>query len=155
MKKMILALVAAFAMTSTVFAQNDNGNNFNRPSKEEMIKARTERTVKRYGLNDEQAKQLLELNTKYADKMRRPFGPRHGGPRMGGKNRPQGQPSDTLQRPQRPNKEQMEARMKEMKATKEAYEKELQGIMTSEQFTKYLDDEKAMMERFKKRQPAK
>ena len=44
--------------------------------------------------------------------------------------------------------------MKEMKATKEAYEKELQGIMTSEQFTKYLDDEKAMMERFKKRQPA-
>lgn len=152
---MILALVAAFAMTSTVFAQNDNGNNFNRPSKEEMIKARTERTVKRYGLNDEQAKQLLELNTKYADKMRRPIGPRHGGPRMGGKNRPQGQPADSLQRRQRPNKEQMEARMKEMKATKEAYEKELQGIMTSEQFTKYLDDEKAMMERFKKRQPAK
>ena len=43
-----------------------------------MIKHRTERTVKEYNLNDKQAKQLLDLNTKYADMMKPMH--RHGGP---------------------------------------------------------------------------
>ena len=64
MKKIIVAMIALFALSSATFAQTEDSRSASRPSKEEMIKERTERTVKRYGLNDTQAKQLLELNTK-------------------------------------------------------------------------------------------
>ena len=38
--------------------------------KKDMVKFKTERTAKRYNLNEKQAAQLLELNQKYADLMK-------------------------------------------------------------------------------------
>ena len=59
MKQIIMTLAAALFISSAALAQEKNDNR-----KQEMIKHRTERTVKAYGLNDKQAKELLNLNTK-------------------------------------------------------------------------------------------
>lgn len=84
MKKMIMALVAAMMMSANAMAQ-DNDQQVRRGRKpmdqKEMIQRRTDETVKAYGLNDEQAAKLLDLNTRYADKMR-PM-PRGGQGRFG------------------------------------------------------------------------
>ena len=69
MKKMIMALVAAMMMSANAMAQ-DNDQQVRRGRKpmdqKEMIQRRTDETVKAYGLNDEQAAKLLDLNTRYA-----------------------------------------------------------------------------------------
>ena len=60
MKKMILAFAATMMMTAAM-AQDDNQQGRQerrRMDRTEMIKNRTDRTVKQYGLNEEQAKQL-------------------------------------------------------------------------------------------------
>ena len=80
MKKIMFSMAAAILMSASALAQTDNAPQ--QPDQAEMIKQRTENTVKQYGLNEDQAKQLLELNTKYADKMPMGFG-RMG--RMGGR----------------------------------------------------------------------
>ena len=155
MKKIIVAMIALFALSSATFAQTEDSRSASRPSKEEMIKERTERTVKRYGLNDTQAKQLLELNTKYAGKMAGPFGGRRMGQRPGGRQRPEGAPNDSAIQRRRPSREEMKARFAEMKANREAYEKELKGIFTTEQYTKYQEDAAKMKERFAKKSESK
>lgn len=112
--------------------------------KTEMVQRRTDRVVKKYGLSEDQAKQLLKLNTAYADKM--PgfgFGPRGPHRHMGqnGQQKTDGESgATTQQQKQRPSKDQMEARRKEMQANRESYDKELQKIMTPEQFTQYSND---------------
>ena len=60
MKQFMMTLVAALFISSAAFAHDKDDKD---TRKQEMIKHRTERTVKDYNLNDEQAKQLLELNT--------------------------------------------------------------------------------------------
>ena len=70
MKQMIIAIAVAVIFSSAAMAQNQEKG----IKKEEMVKHRTEKMVKDYDLNDKQAAKLLELNTKYADKMR----PHHG-----------------------------------------------------------------------------
>lgn len=153
MKKVFLALIAAFVMTTAVQAQDNNNaqrNNRQRPDRTEMIQRRTDQVVKQYGLNAEQASKLLELNKEYADKM----GPRMGGPRGGRRgqgpgrrpggdrntdgntqatpqNAPQGAPQGA------PNREEMEATMK-------AYNEALEKIMTPEQYKSYLADREKM-----------
>ena len=72
MKQIVITIVAAVMFSMTAMAQDQEKGN----KKEEMIKHRTEMMVKDYNLDEKQAKQLLELNTKYADKIR----PRHHGP---------------------------------------------------------------------------
>lgn len=123
MKQIIMTLAAALFISSTALAQEKNDNR-----KQEMIKHRTERTVKEYNLNDKQAKQLLELNTKYADMMRPMH--RHGGPGHHGMRgqRPESPKGDT--------KEMHEKMEKDMKA----YDEELQKILTPEQYKKYKSD---------------
>ena len=81
MKKMMMTLLAAVVVSTAAVAQNkdDNKSPQDNNRKQEMVKHRTDRLVKDYQLNDQQARQLLELNTKYADKMR-PHHPRHHGP---------------------------------------------------------------------------
>ena len=75
MKKMILALVALMTMTAAQ-AQDDNKQRGERRQfdRTEMVKQRTDDVAKKYGLTKEQADKLLELNTKYADKMGRGMG---------------------------------------------------------------------------------
>jgi len=155
--------LAAALMVSVAVAQENQGEA--RPQgkkfdKTEMVKKRTERTVQQYGLNEAQAQQLLELNTKYADKMGPgPRGHRHGmRPGRGHK-----QHRDSLrQRPQRPStdadtqatpqtsrqrpelteeqKAQMKAQRQQREADQEAYDAELQKILTPEQYKQYKAD---------------
>jgi len=149
MKKMILAFAATMMMTAAM-AQDDNQQGRQerrRMDRTEMIKNRTDRTVKQYGLNEEQAKQLLELNTKYSDTM----GPGQRGPRMGGgrggmrggfdRNR-QGNGQGNGQRPEltEEQKQQMEAGRKKMEENMKQYDTELQKIMTPDQYKAYQAD---------------
>lgn len=69
MKKIMMTMAAALIMTSAAMAQNENKDNTTKLSRTERIQKRTDATVKRYNLNEEQAKKLLELNTKYDGKM--------------------------------------------------------------------------------------
>ena len=153
MKRMILALVAIMTMTAAM-AQGDNQQGrrerrqFNRT---EMIKNRTDDAVKKYGLNEEQAAKLLELNTKYADTMGpgRGMGGRRGGGQGGMRPRPNfgggdGQGAQQGQRPEMTEemKAQMEKMRKEREEATKKYEAELQTIMTEDQFKAYKADQK-------------
>lgn len=142
MKQIIMTLAAALFISSAALAQEKNDNR-----KQEMIKHRTERTVKAYGLNDKQAKELLDLNTKYADMMRPMH--RHGGPGhhgMGGR-RPEPPKDMNGERPEPPRGDRKEMREK-MEKDMKAYDEELQKIMTPEQYKSYKADmEKRRMER--------
>ena len=149
-----MTLVAALFISSAAFAHDKDDKD---TRKQEMIKHRTEQTVKDYNLNDEQAKQLLELNTKYADKMRPHRGRHHGPHGMKGK-RPESPHCDRKcecpeapkgdkkgERPE-PPKVDMKEKRAEMAATMKAYEtmkaydEELQKIMTPEQYKNYKAD---------------
>ena len=154
MKKIIMAIVAAIALSATAVAQDQNRQERERrqqPDRTEMMKRRTAEMVKTYGLNEEQAQQLLELNTKFADRM--------GGFQRGGNNdrrqqmerRPQrnGQQGDTLntdEQRQRVSREGMEDRRKEMEQSREEYAAELQKIMTEEQYKAYQADMQKRMQ---------
>lgn len=161
MKKMIWALVAATIVSTSAMAQdNDRRGQGHQPmDKTEMVKQRTNETVSKYGLNDEQAQKLLELNTRFADKMgpmRGQFrGGRHGNrPNMGG-SKPQRHDRDTLSqqgRPQRPSREDMEKRREEMRKNMEEYNDALKGIMTEEQYNAYTTDMQKRMQQGPHRQ---
>lgn len=140
MKKIILAIAAVMTMT-TAMAQGDNQQG--RPErkkmdKTEMVKMRTDRTVKQYGLNEEQAKQLLELNNKYADLM----GPGMGGPRPGGRGMGRGNHGNPNDRPQMTDEQkgEMKARWEERQESMKQYDAALQQILTADQYKAYQED---------------
>jgi hypothetical protein len=158
MKKLMMILAAAF-LSSAAFAQG-----FGNFDQGEMVKNRTEEQVKQYKLNEDQAKQLEALNTKYAEKMGFGFmmmgGGRGMGRGMGGGQRPQGGPQGGFgggqggfgggqggfgggQMPQMSEEQraQMQERMKQMQENMEAYDKELEQIFTPEQFKAYKEDQ--------------
>ncbi len=144
MKKMVLTMTAALMITMGTMAQDENKQNV-RPERRqmnqtEMIQHRTQQTVEKYGLNEEQAKKLQELNTKYADKMG-PRGGRNGGMRPGGSRqfRKDGARPDSL-RQQPPSREDMEKMMRQHQEAMAAYDAELQKIMTEDQFKAYKAD---------------
>lgn len=156
MKKIMMALAAALMMSSSVLAQDEKPEMKQQqkmPDRTEMVKRRTEETVKRYGLNDEQAALLLELNTKYADKMgagRR--GPRPEGRKGMGqqpmKQRQQtdAQPADSVAKKEGP--QMMRGNREQMRKEMEEYDAEVKKIMTEEQYEKYkADREKRMRDR--------
>ena len=136
-----MTLAVVLFVGSTALAQEKNDNR-----KQEMIKHRTERTVKDYNLNDKQAKKLLDLNTKYADMMRPMH--RHGGP---GRHSMNGQrpepPKDMKGEMPEPPKGDMKGMREKMEKDMKAYDEELQKIMTPEQYKNYKADmEKRRME---------
>ncbi len=139
MKRMILAITAAMMMGSVAMAQEDGqqsrGSNDRKPDLTEMVKKRTEDAVSKYKLNDEQAKKLLELNTKYAKEM----GPRMrpGGPRNGKGSKPQGDKRPEMTEEQ---KTKMEEGRKKMEERRTAYDTELKTILTDEQYKSYSAD---------------
>lgn len=161
MKKIIMALTATVILSAPAMAQNDqNQDHHKRMDKAEMVQHHTNRMVKDYGLNDQQAKQLLDLNTEYAGKLPMGLGRRfaqgHHGKGFQGRNRMQG---DSLKKQvdgttaataqQRPHlsKEEMDKRHAEMKAQREEYDKKLSTIMTDEQFKKYQESVSKRMTR--------
>lgn len=145
MKQIIMTLAAVLFVGSTALAQEKNDNR-----KQEMIKHRTERTVKDYNLNDKQAKKLLDLNTKYADMMipmHRHGRPDHHGMRgqrpeppkdMDGK-KPE-PPKDTKGERPEPPKGDMKEMHEKMEKDMKAYDEELQKILTPEQYKNYKSD---------------
>ena len=154
MKKLMMILAAAF-LSSAAFAQG-----FGNFDQGEMVKNRTEEQVKQYKLNEDQAKKLEALNTKYAEKMGFGFmmmgGGRGMGRGMGGGQRPQGGgmgpgmgqggPQGGFgggQMPQMSEEQraQMQERMKQMQENMEAYDTELEQIFTPEQFKAYKEDQ--------------
>jgi hypothetical protein len=145
MNKLMIMTAAVMMTFFTANAQNnDKVQNLNTPDRAEMVKNRTARTVERFGLNESQAKQLLELNTKYADRMPRMNGRRSG---MRSGDRQRANMRNMQRKRERPSREQMESRMKEMRQVREAYDKELKKIMTEEQYTKYTEVQKQRMQR--------
>lgn len=158
MKKMMMTMIAAVLMSSAAFAQEEKKcecKNCKQPDKTEMVKHRTDKFAKKYGLNDQQAASLLELNTKYADKFGGPRG-HHGkkhGMRHGKKHDEKcdaatgattPQPRGDKKRPEltEEQKAKFEARRQEMEANRKAYETELKKILTADQFKQYEADMK-------------
>ena len=148
MKKIIVTMMVALLVGTSAMAQ-ESQNERRHPGKfdkTEMIKHRTDETVSRYKLNDKQAKQLLELNTKYADKMG-PRGPHHHG--HPGAGRPPMPPKEMKgKRPEPPKDDsKMQEHRKEMEANMKAYDSELKKILTDDQYKSYQDDQKKMREK--------
>lgn len=142
MKKYLLAFVLLFSLSSLcVMAQENNGRK--KMDKSEFIQKQTERMAEKYGLDENQTKELLDLNTQYSDKMfmGRRVGPGNGMHRNGGMNK------DSLRIKERPSKEQIEEMMKKRTEEREAYNNELKKIMTDAQYSKYEEDMKNMMQR--------
>ncbi len=155
-----MTLAAALLISSAAFSQESEqqGQRPRKFDKSEMVKHRTDEIVKKYSLNEEQAGKLLDLNTQYADKLG--MGPRRGHHHHGMGRPPKGKPgmdkqvdassgatTQPAQESSRPKlteeqKAKFEAERKEREAAREAYEAELQKIMTPEQFTQYKSDEK-------------
>lgn len=160
MKRMILTLMAAALVSMTALAQEEKQGQRPEPKfdKAEMVKHRTDETVKRYNLNSEQAKKLLELNNKYADKMgpRPPHRGHMGGPGRPPKDKGDGKcqcpkPQKDDQRPAPPKDEKRAEHHKKMKETMEAYNAELQKIMTADQFKSYQEDMQKRREHHKRK----
>ena len=144
MKKTILAIAAAMMMSVNMMAQDaeqkkDQPRQFDRT---EMTKQRTEQMAKEYGLNEEQTEKLLKLNTEYAEKLpmmgRGPRGGQRGERPQAGERRMPQRPDTARQggeRPQRGPRPMMNR--EEMMKNMEAYNGELEKIMTPEQYQKY------------------
>ena len=67
MKKMVFMVAMMLLSFSAVAqdAQKQVKGEFKPMDKTEMVQKRTEATVKKYGLNEEQAAKLLQLNNKF------------------------------------------------------------------------------------------
>ncbi|MBQ4222382.1 MAG: DUF4890 domain-containing protein [Prevotella sp.] len=76
MKKVLMIALMAASVSLTAMAQEQNSQEGRRFDRSEMIQRRTDMMAQRYGLNESQKMQLLELNKKY-DMMS--MGPRQGG----------------------------------------------------------------------------
>ncbi len=141
MKKMILALVAVFALTMGAQAQ-DNGKKEapQRPSKEEMIQKQTDLLADSLGLTEEQKAAVLALNTEYADKMgpqmRHPRGPQMKEGEEVSEDAPEA-PEEMSERPE------MKPEMGE--DPRAEYSAKMKEILTEEQYAKYETLEKRMM----------
>ena len=144
-----MMMAAAVLMGTTAMAQGERPQ-FDRT---EMIKQRTDQMVEKYKLNETQAKQLLELNTKNAEAM----GPMMGMGRMGGGRRggmggrrgggqagQGGQGAPQMGGGGFQMTEEQRARFEEMRKQREEnqkkYEAELEKILTPEQFKSYQKD---------------
>lgn len=149
MKKTLLISATALMLSVCAFAQG-NGQRPPRekPDEATMVKMRTEHMVKQLELDETQAAKLLELNQKYPQMMMGgPGGPGMGRPPRDGQ-RPEAK-ADT-QKPKKENKvkkdrndrpQMTEEQMEKMKADREAYEAELKGILTEEQFKTWKEDQ--------------
>lgn len=152
MKKLVLTMIAMVTMSLSAMAQ-DTAQVRRQFNPEQMAKMRTDATVQKYGLNEEQAKKLLDLNTRFAGKIR-PMGPmggqRRGGQRMQG-DRPQRMNPDSLRaQGQRRGQGQRGGgfNREEMQKNMEAYNNELKSILTPEQYEAYQKDEQQNRRQF-------
>lgn len=146
MKKMIMAMFAAFMLSNYAMAQDEKNSERQQPSMEQMAQRRTDEMTKKYNLTEEQSAKLLELNKKYADM--RPMGPRLG--HRQGMRSPEGkrqhQAPDSLKQT-RMKGAHTKVNFQEMKKKMEEYNAQLQTILTEEQYAAYKSDREKMMRR--------
>jgi len=156
MKKLVLTMIAMVTMSLSAMAQ-DTAQVRRQFNPEQMAKMRTDAVVQKYGLNEDQAKKLLDLNTRFADKIR-PMGQMGGqrrgqGPRMQGGDRPQRMNPDSLRaqgqrRGQGGQGQRGGFNREEMQKNMEAYNNELKAILTPEQYEAYQKDEQQNRRQF-------
>jgi hypothetical protein len=174
MKKMVLALVAVISMSTAVMAQNEEKKVFRSIDKKEMIQHHTDAMVKRYQLSEKQAKLLLELNKKYADKLPMMGMPHYRlhvqGLRQMLRDSIVNMPRpdfDKMKKIAQPNRDKvMEKRQKmmgkrqemiekhqKMMETKQAYEEELKSNLGADKYEQYQQDIKEHMKRADRKYP--
>lgn len=119
MKKILVALVALL-MTTGAFAQGFGGGDFN---PEDMVKRQVEHIKELCGLNDEQTKKISDYMTESQKKMMEEF---QKAQQDGG-----GMPD-----------------MSSFQKRREEQTKFIKSVLSEEQFKKYDEDQKKMMERF-------
>jgi Spy/CpxP family protein refolding chaperone len=167
MKKIAMAIAALIMTSASVMAQNSNDQqSFQQQpqmDRTQMIQQNTQQMVEEYGLNEEQAQQLLQLNTEYADRIPMFFRPGQ----RGGQHRPdsmrmapRGQRGPQqgahrggprLARPDSlghrgPNGGGQQADFQQMRQNMEAYNQQLQNILTAEQFARYQQNMQQRMQ---------
>ncbi|MBQ9356977.1 MAG: DUF4890 domain-containing protein [Prevotella sp.] len=164
MKKIVMAIAALFIASASIMAQNSNDQQGPQQppqmDRTQMIQQHTQQMVTEYGLSAEQAQQLLQLNTEFADRIPMFFRP---GPRGG-------QRPDSLQRAPRGQRPQQGARRggqrqarpdslgrrgpnggrpqmdrQQMQQNMEAYNQQLQTIMTAEQYAQFQQNQQQRM----------
>ena len=157
MKKIVFAAIAAILVSTGAMAQqNENKPERRQFSQSEMIQHRTDNMVEKYKLSADQKAKLVELNTKYADKMM-PRGRRNFGPdarRQG--QRPQRQLPDSLKQQRPRNFNGAGNNREDFRKAMEEYNTQLKAILTEEQYKAYEEDQKKMREQGprNRRQPA-
>ncbi|MBR6191019.1 MAG: DUF4890 domain-containing protein [Prevotella sp.] len=133
MKKIILTLIAAVAMTTAV-AQTGNADKreHKRMDPKEMVEKRTKEMAEKYALSTEQTAKLKALNEKYMGKR----GPRPEG--RGNKGTRPEPPKD--KNPQAGNGRQHKGGPRGGFPDMKAYNEELKAIMNDAQFKAYTAD---------------
>ena len=170
MKRTVLAIAATMLMSASAMAQDDTQARPERKgfNPEQMVQKRTDDMVKTYGLNEEQAAKVLELNKKQSEQMRsmrsaRGHQMRPGGPRPMKRDslekgkRPQPMEREGMKRPEprEMDKGNRDDRRQEMRKRMEEYDNALKEIMTEEQYKAYKSDqEKRMKEGPHRQRPA-
>lgn len=147
MKKIMMTLAVALMLSGAAFAQRSNKNG-ERPTQEQIAQRMTERMASTYGLTDAQKTKVLALNKKYAGKL--PMGGFRGfrgGRGARGSQQTAKTDAQTGATQQAPSSEERAKRRQEMKANREAYQKELKAIFTDAQYQKYTENEKNRMQR--------
>jgi len=115
MKKLIFATALIITVSVNAHSQKSRLNS------KEFVERRTEQMVKDLDLNGKQTKQVLDLNTKFAEEMKNTRDENKG------------------------NRDQMQESMRKMRDDRNT---ELKKILTDEQYKKHLDlQEKRMKER--------
>ena len=162
MKKTLFVIAAALLLSICAFAQENRRQGFERPDEATMLKMRTDRMARELGLDEAQTAKLLELNQKYPNTM---MGPRMGEQGRPGMGRPprdgmndqnateENAPKKDRKARKAEEKKAQEAQIKEMEAAMEAYENELKGILTEEQFKTYQENKNRRMQQMQQRGP--
>ena len=162
MKKSLFVIAAALLLSICAFAQENRRQGFERPDEATMLKMRTDRMARELGLDEAQTAKLLELNQKYPNTM---MGPRMGEQGRPGMGRPprEGMNDQNATEENAPKKDRkarkaeekkaQEAQIKEMEAAMEAYENELKGILTDDQYKTYQENKNRRMQQMQQRGP--
>lgn len=157
MKKIILSLVAVFAMSVPAMAQGSCCQEKKPADKTQMVQGMTDQMVKKYGLDESQAKKLKALNEEYAAKMPMGGGQGHCGKHKGGAHKgaasvANGQSAvdgttGATQQAEALQKSKADKKGADFKQNKEAYDKELKKILGDEKYEQYQNDRKQAMQR--------
>lgn len=140
MKKFVLTMIAALAMTAAMAQTSDNKER--KAPKQMTPEEMTERMTKELKLDEAQKSKVLDLNTAYKDVLGRPGmgrGPR--GPHPDGESSASAQAPEAKQQGEHPKRreltEEQKAKMKEVMEQRKAYNEKLKQILTEEQWKTY------------------